>query len=639
MEAAEMTVEVQELLSALVGQLPAEARSDLQCPQCGCTLHDPWTLGSGRTVCASCVTRVKGEHVQPVANRLLASIVSHCLPHAAEAASKRLEGNELFKKGSWQEAVESYSAALHLDKLSPASFANRSLANLKMQRHSEAIEDARHAVEMRPLWAKWQLRLALALRAEGRSSEALVPLLRAVALDQAETKLATGSCVEIRGLKNAAKFNGSKGTCVRFDDGSARWEVRLQGGRELKVKKENLVLMSTSVDCGARKELADLLQTHSTLPSLESLLFQRCPEPRRVSLDQVEGLRDDLDCCLCSNLLCEPTVLPCGHCMCRDCVARLLDHALQKEPVCPLCRHGLRGLLKQINLRAREQQRSGLRFAHGSSQLTVCSELSQLFASWFPKEYEERLAEVRAPQNEWVPIFVCSLSAPFIPTPLHVFEPRYRLMMRRAIESNQRFGMCLPAEDGEGFADTGTMLFIDRFEQLPDGRSMVGTKGVSRFSVLQRGELDGYATALIRPFEEDAQGFPSSAAFHTEALALHSAARDMLGSLGTEMTERLEHQLGPLPAIDSLHFDAHMSFYSGQMLQVFGGGNESGDIVFLQPESERWKLLLRHCRQFRPFKEKLDALGAEEDADQEAWSKRLKTEQAKAAVEEAASGE
>merc|ERR1719334_352979 len=81
-------------------------------------------------------------------------------------------------------------------------------------------------------------------------------------------------------------------------------------------------------------------------------------------------------------------------------------------------------------------------------------------------------------------------------------------MMRRCLEGNQRFGMCLPTE--EGFADTGTMLFIDRFEQLPDGRSMVGTRGVSRFSVVERGVLDGYATALIQPYEEDAQGFPLS---------------------------------------------------------------------------------------------------------------------------------
>merc|ERR1719411_2189350 len=42
-----------------------------------------------------------------------------------------------------------------------------------------------------------------------------------------------------------------------------------------------------------------------------------------------------------------------------------------------------------------------------------------------------------------VPIFVCTLSFPNISCPLHVFEPRYRLMIRRCMEVGTReFGMC-----------------------------------------------------------------------------------------------------------------------------------------------------------------------------------------------------
>lgn len=284
--------------------------------------------------------------------------------------------------------------------------------------------------------------------------------------------------------------------------------------------------------------------------------------------------------------------------MCRDCVARLLDHALQSEPSCPLCRHTLVPLLRQINLRAREQTQRGLRFAHGGAQLTVCTALETLLSQWFPQDYAERVSEVRTPQSEWVPIFVCSLSSPFIPTPLHVFEPRYRLMMRRCVESNQRFGMCLPTE--EGFADTGTMLFIDRFEQLPDGRSFIGTKGVSRFSVIDRGELDGYSTALIRPFEEDMQGFPESANFHNEALALHRGAQSLLSTMqqkgGRGVAEQFERQLGTLPDANSPQFDAHMSFYAAQLLQTMGVVDDEetlADLTFMQPERDRWELLLQ----------------------------------------------
>merc|ERR1712187_31805 len=174
--------------------------------------------------------------------------------------------------------------------------------------------------------------------------------------------------------------------------------------------------------------------------------------------------------------------------------------------------------------------------------------------------------------------------------------------------------MCLPSQDG--FADTGTMLFIDRFEQLPDGRSMVGTKGVSRFTVVDRGVLDGYSTALIRPFEEDAQGFPSSAEFHQEALALHEGAKGLLQKIQCQsqgMASNLEHQLGPIPDVESPHFDAHMSFYAAQCLQVFGIC-DSPELVFKQPEKERWEQILQACSN-TPFGEGLKTIRCEETVE------------------------
>lgn len=99
-------------------------------------------LGSGRTVCSTCVARVTGEHVVPVANRLLASIIERCLPHSKEAAEHRLNGNEHFKNGRWQEAVDAYSVSLQVDATSPAAFANRSFAHLKMAANTKAVEDA-----------------------------------------------------------------------------------------------------------------------------------------------------------------------------------------------------------------------------------------------------------------------------------------------------------------------------------------------------------------------------------------------------------------------------------------------------------------------------------------------------------------
>ena len=68
-----------------------------------------------------------------------------------------------------------------------------------------------------------------------------------------------------------------------------------------------------------------------------------------------------------------------------------------------------------------------------------------------PIEYQERKMLQQQEITEFgggtenaniIPIFVCTVSLPGIPCPLHVFEPRYRLMVRRAMESGTReFGM------------------------------------------------------------------------------------------------------------------------------------------------------------------------------------------------------
>ena len=52
-------------------------------------------------------------------------------------------------------------------------------------------------------------------------------------------------------------------------------------------------------------------------------------------------------------------------------------------------------------------------------------------------------------ESEVLPVFVCTMAFPYLPSPLHVFEPQYRLMIRRCTESgSRRFGMCHQMSDG-----------------------------------------------------------------------------------------------------------------------------------------------------------------------------------------------
>uniref|UniRef100_A0A8D0H9A3 Lon N-terminal domain-containing protein n=1 Tax=Sphenodon punctatus TaxID=8508 RepID=A0A8D0H9A3_SPHPU len=95
------------------------------------------------------------------------------------------------------------------------------------------------------------------------------------------------------------------------------------------------------------------------------------------------------------------------------------------------------------------------------------------------------------------------MSFPGLLCPLHVFEPRYRLMMRRCQETGTKmFGMCM-YENGKSFSDYGCMLEIQHIEFLPDGRSLVDTISRRRFRVLRRGHRDGYNTADVEYLEDE----------------------------------------------------------------------------------------------------------------------------------------
>ncbi|KAF9646757.1 hypothetical protein BDM02DRAFT_3118151 [Thelephora ganbajun] len=126
----------------------------------------------------------------------------------------------------------------------------------------------------------------------------------------------------------------------------------------------------------------------------------------------------------------------------------------------------------------------------------------------FPELYAEREKLIEEEERNArldTPLFVCQLSFPGVPTNLHFFEPRYRLMLRRCLESpTPRFGMVMPPRSTSASVgmDFGTMLEIRSVRMLHDGRSLVQTWGVSRFRVLERGTLDGYTVGRIEYIED-----------------------------------------------------------------------------------------------------------------------------------------
>jgi Lon protease-like protein len=245
-----------------------------------------------------------------------------------------------------------------------------------------------------------------------------------------------------------------------------------------------------------------------------------------------DSLRADLDCEVCYALILDPMTTPCGHTFCQKCVARVLDHT----DLCPICR---RKLGMPASLKEEPMNKA----------------VAHLIDQFFPEQIATRRETVAQDEmgtdyEKNVPLFVCTLSFPTMPTFLHVFEGRYRLMIRRVVENgNGKFGMVMVNRRGRAqpgqlenvpFMQYGTLLMIERYELLPDGRSLVVATGISRFKILDSSMLDGYHVAKtervddISLAEEERLESMETSTASTEILPEGSTPEPSLDSMSTQ---------------------------------------------------------------------------------------------------------
>ena len=91
--------------------------------------------------------------------------------------------------------------------------------------------------------------------------------------------------------------------------------------------------------------------------------------------------------------------------------------------------------------------------------------------------------------SAWLPMFpLQSVLFPSAVLPLHVFEPRYRELTRRALDGDREFGVTLIERGSEvGGGDArfaiGTRAHIVEAAELPDGRWALVAVGLRRISV------------------------------------------------------------------------------------------------------------------------------------------------------------
>ncbi len=85
--------------------------------------------------------------------------------------------------------------------------------------------------------------------------------------------------------------------------------------------------------------------------------------------------------------------------------------------------------------------------------------------------------------------------------PLHIFEERYRAMIKKCLDEKIAFGVVLADDDGSPFS-VGTLAKITEVEHLADGRMNIVVIGMERFLLHEvRISDDGY-------YLGDISGFP-----------------------------------------------------------------------------------------------------------------------------------
>ncbi|XP_022736111.1 LON peptidase N-terminal domain and RING finger protein 1-like isoform X3 [Durio zibethinus] len=184
---------------------------------------------------------------------------------------------------------------------------------------------------------------------------------------------------------------------------------------------------------------------------------------------------DDFDCTLCLKLLYEPITTPCGHSFCRSCLFQTMDRSNK----CPLCR-------------------TVLFISPRTCAISVT--LNNIIQKNFPEEYAERKSEHDSLinfGNDLIPLFVMDVVIPCQRFPLHIFEPRYRLMVRRIMEGNRRMGMVIRDPATDSIADFACEVEITECEPLPDGRFVLEIESCRRFRIRRTWDQDGYRMAEV----------------------------------------------------------------------------------------------------------------------------------------------
>ncbi|XP_061473425.1 LON peptidase N-terminal domain and RING finger protein 1-like isoform X2 [Rhineura floridana] len=489
------------------------------CSSCHLALWDPVTVSCGHSFCRRCLgealpskCRLCGEKVALLGSRtvacdvLLCNLMEKCLDKDTKLARLKIDLQQLLRSGDYRGALRTLRKGVALAPDDLVLRLCRSEVYVALQQYPEALEDLEVLCRQDPEECEGFFRKGKALLAMGKQSEALLQFQHCLTLNsnfhaaQCETeKILTNDASPLPGSNMELKSDASQNLKGSNSGKELTLLVSFEGEplQDLDIKKEVWLGEDMSDHSQAAFPIPEWLRKKSTSGffAKKERDFEEGASATTSGAKSVQEFKpdfrdllstSDLECSLCIRMFFEPVTTPCGHTFCKECLERCLDH----RPNCPLCKQSLREYLRA-----------------GKYNTTVL--LEELMMAAFPSQLADRKRVHQAEMAELsnltksIPIFVCTMSFPGIVCPLHVFEPRYRLMMRRCQETGTKmFGMCM-YENGKSFADYGCMLEIQKIAFLPDGRSLVDTIGKRRFQVLRRGHRDGYNTADIEYLDDE----------------------------------------------------------------------------------------------------------------------------------------
>jgi Lon protease-like protein len=151
-----------------------------------------------------------------------------------------------------------------------------------------------------------------------------------------------------------------------------------------------------------------------------------------------------------------------------------------------------------------------------------------------------------------LPLFPLDLVLlPGVPLPLHIFEPRYKEMVKECLDQKRQFGIVRAKE--EAFVNTGcTAEIINVLKSYPDGRMNILVEGQKRFEVLHVNQERSFLQAEVFYLEDE--GEPAATAEVEKAIRLHGEIMQLAGAR-PEQAEKADPSQLAYRLAGSLPFD------------------------------------------------------------------------------------